>query len=140
MGKENLGENRAKGKLTRENELKAWDLAAETEQSAMYYVAYSGRNWTKEEFFKSGAEEVEEYTADFFREMNFDPAGKCMLDIGCGMGRMARAFSAIFGEAHGVDFSPKMIKIAEELNKDKPNLHVKVNKGVDLSIYKDGFF
>jgi len=124
-----------------EDQLQGYDLAAETKESAMYYVGYrQGKRWSNKEFFADGAKDVKECTADFFKKMNFNPDGKRMLDIGCGIGRMARAFGDIFGNAYGVDFSSKMIELAKEINKDKSNVYFGVNNGVDLSIYQDNFF
>lgn len=134
-------EKRTKQQQGIEDQLQGWDLAGKVEESAMSYIAYhEAKSWYMEEFFDSGAREVKEYTADFFRGMNFNPASKRMLDIGCGIGRMTRAFANIFSEAHGVDFSSNMIKLASELNKDKPNLYFKVNNGFDLSVYEANFF
>ena len=125
------------------DQMKGWDLAAETEESAIYYIGdgYKGMaSRSKQEFFERLAKLPEELRQGFFREMSFNPADKRMLDIGCGAGRLTRAFANIFGEAHGVDFSSNMIRVANELNKDKPNIYFKVNNGVDLSVYDDSFF
>jgi len=134
-------ERKAKEPRRIEDQLQGWDLAAETEETAMQYVGYrEGKPWSREEFFGDGAKDVKECTAEFLKEMNFNPVGKRMLDIGCGIGRMTRAFADIFSEPYGLDFSPKMIEAAKELNKDKPNLHFGVNNGVSLSIYEADFF
>jgi ubiquinone/menaquinone biosynthesis C-methylase UbiE len=114
-----------------------WDAAAK--KDAIYYIP-GGKDWTKEEFFASGIIEGEKFTKNFFSQMNFNPSGKRMLDIGCGVGRMTRAFADMFGEAYGVDFSDEMITRAREFNKDEPNLFFMTNNGVDLSIYEDNFF
>jgi len=114
-----------------------WEAAAE--KDAIYYIP-GGKVWTKEDFFNSGITEVEKFTKNFFIQMNFNPSDKRMLDIGCGVGRMTRAFADIFGEAYGVDFSEAMIKQARELNQDKPNLLFMTNNGVDLSICEDNYF
>ena len=122
------------------DQLQGWDIEAQTEESAMTYVGDGRKLWAREEFFDSGIEDVRKCTADFFKEMKFHPAGKRMLDIGCGIGRMTQAFADTFGEAHGVDFSGNMIRIAKALHGEKPNLYFEVNNGVDLSIHKDNFF
>lgn len=122
-------------------QVKAFDLMAGTEESAMDYVGdFSEVGWSKEKLFESGSKDAEECTAAFFKEMDFNPGDKRMLDIGCGVGRITRAFAGIFGEANGADFSSNMVKVAKKLNKDIPNAHFKVNNGVDLSIYDDNIF
>lgn len=118
--------------------MEGWEAAAK--KDAMYYIAGGGKKFTSEEFFASGAKDAEELTRSFFSRQNFDPCGKRMLDMGCGIGRMTRAFSDMFGEAYGVDFSTEMIEQAKESNKGKPNLFFMTNNGVDLSIYEDNFF
>ena len=129
-----------KSKLVKE-QLQGWDLAAQTEEAASVYIAYDGRKkWDRDEFFLSGVEDVEEPASGFFKEMDFDPAGKRMLDIGCGIGRLTLAFAHKFGEAYGVDFSSNMINLAREIHKDKPKLSFDANNGSDLSIYQDNFF
>jgi ubiquinone/menaquinone biosynthesis C-methylase UbiE len=116
----------------------AWDEAALKE--AQYYVLDSNKNWDTEDFFASGASDVERFTKDFFEVMQFNPRGKRMLDIGCGTGRMTRAFADIFSEAYGVDFSEEMIHGGTKLNKDKVNLALYVNNGRDLKLFKNEFF
>ncbi len=123
--------------MTPEQNLEGWDEAAR--KNAVYYIGTVDAQ-TIDEFFNKGALKAEELTRGFLKAMNFDPAGKRMLDIGCGIGEMTRFFSDIFGQAYGVDFSGEMIKRANELNKDKPNLFFKANNGVDLSIYEDDLF
>lgn len=115
-----------------------WSEAAR--RDAFYYSADSRRNWEEEDFFLSGASDAENFTTDFFEEMNFNPRGKKMLDIGCGLGRMTRAFASMFDEAYGVDFSEEMIEKARDLNMHIRNLTFSVNTGRDLSIYEDNTF
>ena len=110
------------------DQLQGWDIEAQTEESAMTYVGDGRKLWSREEFFDSGVENVRKCTADFFKEMNFHPAGKRMLDICCGIGRLTQAFADIFGEAHGVDFSVNMIRIAKALHKEKSNLYFECEK------------
>ena len=134
-------EKRASVRKEIEEQMRGWNLAGETAESAMFYIACrEGKKWSTQEFFNNGASELKEYVTDFFKKMNFDPKGKRVLDIGCGIGRITLAFGDIFLEAHGVDFSSNLTKVAQEINKDKPNLYFRANNGVDLSAYADNFF
>jgi len=117
--------------------MEGWDAAAK--EDAIYYVP-GGIKWTEEEFFKSGAKEAEEFTSSFFNQMSFDPRGKRMFEIGCGIGRTTRAFADMFAEAYGVDFSAEMIEKAKQYNKDVPNLSFVRNNGIDLSVLEDESF
>lgn len=117
-----------------------WDRAA-TEDAVNYILGSKRkRDLDLKTFFDRKAQQAKRDTEEFFKEMHFTPAGKRMLDIGCGIGAMTRYFSEIFGEAHGVDISEEMIKKAIDLNRDRHNLFFKTNNGADLSIYEDNFF
>lgn len=48
----------------------------------------------------------------FLKKTEFDPRGKVALEIGCGIGRLAKWMSADFGKYIGVDVSPKMVRKA----------------------------
>jgi len=117
-----------------------WDQAAT--EDAIHYILGSKckRDLDLKTFLDLKAKQAEEDTADFFRQMDFIPSGKRMLDIGCGIGGMTRYFSEVFAEAHGVDISEEMVKKARELNNDKQHLHFKTINGFDLSPYEDSFF
>ncbi|MFC1953984.1 class I SAM-dependent methyltransferase [Chloroflexota bacterium] len=134
------GEKDNKSELVTD-QVRGWDLAARTEESAMTYEAYfGGKSWCREEFFESGGMDVRTSIAEFLRDTNFPPAGKRALDIGCGIGRVTAALADIFDEVYGVDFSDNMIETATALHKDKPNLHFAANNGLDLSLFDDNSF
>ena len=56
-----------------------------------------------------------------------------MLEIGCGAGRVTRAFAGFFGEVYAVDISREMVRQAREAVVGFPNTHVIRNNGKDLS-------
>lgn len=62
------------------------------------------------------------------------------LDLGCGIGRIARHVSPKVGWYYGVDYSGNMIERAKEENKGLPNVTLSVNNGEDLSLFGDDFF
>ncbi len=70
----------------------------------------------------------------------FQPEGKRMLDIGCGIGRMERGFSQMFGEVYGLDVSGEMIAQARELNHAFQNVKFVKGNGQDLRIFPDEYF
>ena len=55
---------------------------------------------------------------------------KSLLDLGCGIGRLAEAFSDCCWEYVGVDFSPEMIAVAKEKIKNE-NCHFYTMSVVD---------
>jgi cyclopropane fatty-acyl-phospholipid synthase-like methyltransferase len=56
-----------------------------------------------------------------------------VLEIGCGAGRVTRAFAGFFGEVWAVDISREMVRQAREAVADFPHAHVIRNNGKDLS-------
>lgn len=115
----------------------SWNEAAA--KNPMRYIASSKTNWEKKEFFASGEQAVEHYVIPFLNQQNFDPSNKRVLDIGCGVGRLTRSLSNLFGEAYGIDFSEGMISKARELNADKQNLYFQSNDGKSIS-FEDNYF
>jgi SAM-dependent methyltransferase len=63
-----------------------------------------------------------------------------MLDFGCGVGRMTRAFAAHFEHAEGLDVSAAMVERARALEPAVPNATFAVNAAPDLGRYDDGTF
>jgi SAM-dependent methyltransferase len=57
-----------------------------------------------------------------------------VLEIGCGAGRVTRAFAGFFGEVYAVDISREMVRQAREAVVGFPNTHVIRNNGKDLSV------
>jgi len=111
-----------------------WDARAR--ENARYYVATSRTDWTDDDFFASGEKAVAE---DILTDMTNvcqgkDPAAMRILEIGCGAGRLTRAFSKLFGEVHAVDVSGEMVAQARRALADRPNAHVYQNNGCDLTV------
>jgi SAM-dependent methyltransferase len=111
-----------------------WDARARTE--GRYFIATGREAWTDDEFFASGEENVRQHVLtdmeNICRGMN--PRQMRVLEIGCGAGRLTKALARIFGEVHGVDVSPEMIRLGREKLAGISNVHLHVNNGVDLSV------
>lgn len=86
-----------------------WDARAR--ERARYYIATDVPD-TEEDFFASGQADYEAFVRPFLVSQGFEPRGKTALEIGCGIGRMSRAFAKEFGEVVGVDVSPEMVERA----------------------------
>ena len=54
------------------------------------------------------------------------------LDFGCGVGRLSRPLAERFRECVALDISEGMVKLARELNEDRPNCRFLVNAAPDL--------
>ena len=60
------------------------------------------------------------------------PAGKRVLDFGCGIGRVAAALAPLAAEVIGVDLSEQMVAQARARTAGVPNLRFEVSDGIDL--------
>lgn len=88
-----------------------WDARAR--KNPRSYINWPGVPDQEEAFFASGREDYARYVRPFLEKMRFDPRGKSALEIGCGIGRLARCLAEDFGEVVGVDVSPEMIARAK---------------------------
>lgn len=111
-----------------------WDARAR--ENARHYVATSQKQWTDDDFFRSGAEEVHSLVEEDLAEIcsGRDPAKMRVLEIGCGAGRMTLALSRIFGRVDAVDVSAEMIAQATAALRDRANVQLHLNNGADLSM------
>jgi len=117
-----------------------WDKRART--NPWRYIASVRKNWTQEDFFRSGRQNVGEQVLSDMHNIcqGRDPQQMRALEIGCGAGRLTRALAEVFGEVHGVDISREMIHLAQEALADKPNIVLHNNNGMDLSFLADASF
>src|SRR5947199_9760483 len=110
-----------------------WDRRAR--ENARHYVVTGQPQWSDEEFFQSGRITLEEEILNDLENVcqGKDPKDMRVLEIGCGAGRVTRAFAGFFGEVYAVDISPEMVRQAREAVAAFPNAHVIRNNGKDLS-------
>ncbi|MCC7499532.1 MAG: class I SAM-dependent methyltransferase [Bryobacterales bacterium] len=105
-------------------------------ENAKYYVNTEQVEWDEDQFFQSGEMTVnEEIRTDFGNiSPDRDPATLRVIEIGCGVGRVTRALSRVFGEVHAVDVSGEMIRQASENLAGIANVFLYQNNGQDLSV------
>ena len=115
-----------------------WNARARA--NAMHYVEVSRRRWDTAAWFRSGAHDVARLADGFCAEQGLDPARARMLEIGCGAGRMTRAFAARFARVDALDVSDEMLARARVLLADCPNVTWRHGNGVDLTPYEDDTF
>lgn len=96
--------------------------------------------WTREDFFATGRKEIETVLGYAARIGIYIDKTAPALDFGCGVGRLTRALSAYFPECTGVDISPTMISMAQELNRDRPRCYFQLNEGARLKSLPDNYF
>lgn len=114
-----------------------WDERAR--ENAKYYVATGNEAWTDEDFFASGQRTLaEEVLTDMGNIcQGKEPSNMRVLEIGCGAGRITRAFAHFFGEVHAVDVSGEMVRLASQAVSGYPKAFVYQNNGKDLSVIPD---
>src|ERR1700680_3533598 len=88
-----------------------WDERAR--ENARYYVSTGKKDWTDEEFFRSGEQTVsEEILTDMINIcQGKDPKQMRVLEIGCGAGRITRALAGLFGEVPDVGVRGGIVRL-----------------------------
>jgi SAM-dependent methyltransferase len=77
-----------------------------------------GRRWDLAAFFETGRREISLLLYQL-QQFGHLPDIRRALDFGCGVGRLTQALAARFDEVVGVDVSPTMIRLAEQLNRHR---------------------
>jgi|SRR5579883_1689664 len=113
-----------------------WERRAR--ENARHFVVTEKSQWSDEEFFESGQTTMRE---DILVDLGNicqgrDPKHMRVLEIGCGAGRVTRAFADFFGEVWAVDISAEMVRQAKRAVAAYPNAHVVQNNGRDLSVLR----
>lgn len=111
-----------------------WDEKAH--DNAAHYIS-TGVSYDQPDmdvFFTSGEEDV----SSMLTAIDYIPSRDAtMLEIGCGIGRMTRAFAKHLGTVYGIDISPEMIAQGQSYMADYPNVHLSVCNGADLRSFAD---
>ena len=89
---------------------RSWDA-----RSDFHYVDTRQQTWDTDAFYAGGRAEVAMLLPPAFKSLGFDSAGKRILEIGCGPGRLFPGLAEFFSEVWGIDVSPEMIHLGEEL-------------------------
>ncbi|MGH9758472.1 MAG: methyltransferase domain-containing protein [Candidatus Acidiferrales bacterium] len=107
-----------------------WDERAR--KDAFYYIASWQKDWDLQAFFKSGEDDYNRLVAPLFQRTSFLPQGKTAIELGCGAGRMTRAFAAHFSHVAAFDISEEMLKKAKALLPECGNVTWLHSNGGDL--------
>jgi SAM-dependent methyltransferase len=118
-----------------------WDDLAEVDPlwAVLSDPGRRGGRWELDEFLATGPADVDRALA-VARGLDRPARRERMLDFGCGVGRVTRAFAAHFGEALGVDVSPRMVEHARRVNAGVDNARFEVNDAPDLRAFGDASF
>lgn len=102
-------------------------------EDAFHYIASWRQDWTEQDFFDSGEKDYGLMVAPVLARRSWQPAGKTVLELGCGAGRMTRAFAARFARVVAVDISTEMLARATGLLGEAANVTWTLCNGSDLS-------
>lgn len=111
------------------------DWEERARRNARHYVVTGQQVWSDEEFYHSGEVTLEEEILNDLTNIcqGKDPKEMTALEIGCGAGRVTRAFAGFFGEVYAVDISREMVRQARRAVAGYPNARVFHNNGKDLA-------
>jgi SAM-dependent methyltransferase len=105
----------------------------------MRAVLTSRQDWGEDEFFETGAREVDQMMA-YVEELDRPSGRDLALDFGCGLGRITRPLAQHFKRVVGVDIAASMIDGARRLNVACPNCDFVLNTSPDLRRFESGSF
>jgi SAM-dependent methyltransferase len=117
-----------------------WDRRAR--ENARHFVVTGRSQWSDEEFYESGQLVMRE---DILVDLENicqgrDPRQMRVLEIGCGAGRVTRAFAGFFGEVWAVDISPEMVRQARQAVVGFSGTRVLQNNGKDLGVLRPSWW
>lgn len=109
-----------------------WDRRAR--ENARHYVLTGQESWSDEEFYRAGEITMQEDILNDLENIcqGKNPREMTVLEIGCGAGRVTRAFAKFFGSVHAFDISREMVAQARRAVAEFPDAHVYRNNGKDL--------
>ncbi len=90
-------------------------------------------------FFASGAREIDGVLKEA-APLGLPVRREAALDFGCGVGRLTQAMAKHFERCVGVDISPAMVRLADELNRDAGRCSFRVNDTDSLGVFADESF
>ena len=100
--------------------------------AVLAYPTKKGGKWNSQEFFQTGAEEINRVLsriANHGIQMRFGT----VMDFGCGVGRLSRALSRYFEHVIAVDISKSMLEEARAANGEYTNIEFLHNIGEDIA-------
>ena len=113
-----------------------WDERARSD--AFRYIASWRNVWDRDSFFASGEGDYLQLVAPFLELCGWELAGKAVLELGCGTGRMTRSFAQRAGRVLAVDISEEMLHRAQSYLSDATNVVWIQGNGTDLSSVDTG--
>jgi len=108
-----------------------WDERAR--KNAFHYIASWRKEWDLKSFLASGEEDIARLVVPTLERCGVVLAGKRMLEVGCGVGRMTHSFARRFEQVYGFDISHEMLSRARQIHRGETNILWLLSNGVDLA-------
>lgn len=113
-----------------------WDERAR--KDAFLYIASWKDDWNEEAFFASGEADYERLVKPIVGRLGVASPESAMAELGCGAGRMTRAFARRFASVTAIDISEEMQARAKSYLKDSGNVRWVLTDGVSLAGVESG--
>ena len=98
-------------------------------KNTYHYVSTSRKDWDDPAFFEWGEKQVTLFVDKFLELKSLIPAQMVVLEIGCGAGRLTRAFARRFKRVYAYDVSDVYIALAKGKNSHLENTSFFTNDG-----------
>ena len=108
--------------MNQNKDLMRTDWNERARSNAFHYICSERKDWDIESFFQSGEADYSQLVAPVLMRLGFDPEGKSMLEVGCGVGRITRSFARRFTTVLALDVSEEMLQRGRELLQDFENI------------------
>jgi len=112
-----------------------WDERAR--KDPFRYIYSDVPTGSAEAFFASGEADYLRFVEPVFRQLEFDPAGRTVVELGCGVGRMTRSFARRFRGVYAIDISPEMLRQGRELHPEDARIVWLLGDGQGLGMVAD---
>lgn len=108
-----------------------WDERAR--KNAFHYIASWNQTWDEQSFFSSGEADYQRLVEPIVSQLAVSPASSSVAELGCGTGRMTRAFARRFRSVTAIDISGEMQRRAKQFLAEFTNIQWILCDGVALS-------
>jgi len=108
-----------------------WDERAR--KNALHYIASWQNEWDLKSFLASGEEDIARLVVPILERCGLVLAGKRMLELGCGVGRMTHSFARRFEQVYAFDISREMLARARQIRSGETNILWLLGNGADLA-------
>src|SRR5215472_11078826 len=91
-------------------------------RNAFHYIASWKKEWNLESFLDSGKHDYETLVAPVLNRLGIPTTGECMLELGCGAGRMTSVFASRYRRVLAVDVSSEMLTRGAKIHSSLENI------------------